>query len=97
MRTLGALLFCVAMAGVATGAEGQCMFGGGFYAPRAVACNDGTQQQCVDGVWRSTGLGCAKGNGRVMLGVTAPDANAVAPPRQPAEPGQPTARQPPSP
>ena len=97
MKTLAALVFCVGTAGVAMGADGQCMFGGKFYSPGAIACNEGAQQECTVGGWKTTGLGCAQNDGRVMPGVQTRGATGVTPPKQPGGPRQPTAQQPPAP
>ena len=96
MRLLVGMLVCVAMAGAAF-AEPQCMFAMKSFGEGAIVCNDGTQQQCTGGTWKSLGTTCARGTGRVMPGVDAPNANGAAPPRQPSGPRQPGTVQPPSP
>lgn len=40
-------------------ADQQCMWGGRFYAPGAVSCQNGSQAKCGAGTWQMTGERCA--------------------------------------
>ncbi len=95
-RWLVCLALGVAMAGVALGKDRHCMFKGKLLESGAVVCNDGTQQRCTGGAWKTLGTSCARGTGRVMPGVHAPQAR-HSPPDQPAPPEHAPVVQPPQP
>ena len=60
MGRAGALLLVLVMTvGSAMAGDVRCMSEGKFYGPGAVRCQAGSQQQCVDGGWKSLGLECA--------------------------------------
>lgn len=97
-RWLVCLVLAVATTGVALAKDRQhCIFAGKSLDPGAVVCNDGTQQRCRGGAWKSLGTSCARGTGRVMPGVHAPQARHAAEPQQPAAPDQAPVQQPPKP
>ncbi len=54
-----ALLLIGVAASSAVAGQGRCIYGGKFYDPGGVRCQDGSQQQCVDGSWKPLGLDCA--------------------------------------
>ena len=97
MKAVVCLIVGMATASVAVAADKHCMFAGKSLASGAIVCNDGAQQQCMGGEWKSLGTTCARGTGRVMPGVNAPKAKQAVAPRQPAEPRQPVTQQPPPP
>lgn len=100
MRLIGVVLLgLAAAAGSAAGGGVQCIYGGKYYGPGAVRCQDGSQQQCIAGDWMDLGLDCAdEGAGaagmREQPGVPAVGAGAQPVPMVPpspadAPPGQP--------
>jgi len=91
MKWLMCLVLGVATAGVALAKERHCMFAGKSLEPGAVVCEDGKQQRCSGGAWKSLGTSCARGTGRVGPGVHAPS------PQQPAQPAHAPVEQPPKP
>lgn len=63
MRTMWILVVAhvLAVAGPAAADVPQCMWGGRFYGPQAISCQNGQQSRCVDGRWQKTGSECAGG------------------------------------
>jgi hypothetical protein len=49
----------LAIAGGTAQADDRCMWGGTFYGPGAMSCQNGQQARCVDRAWKMTGEGCA--------------------------------------
>jgi hypothetical protein len=97
MKWLVCLVLGVATAGVALAKDRHCMFAGKSLESGAVVCDDGKQQRCSGGAWKSLGTSCARGTGRVGPGVHSPQARHAPAPQQPAQPGQAPVEQPPKP
>ena len=82
----------VVAVGSAVGGDVRCIYGGKFYGPGAVRCQDGSQQQCVAGTWKDLGLDCAdEGAGaagmREQPGVPVVGGDVQPPPPVPSPPG----------
>ena len=61
MKKVGLLLLALAATPAAARAgDERCIYGGNFYGPGAVRCNQaGSQERCVAGTWKALGIDCA--------------------------------------